>query len=171
MPRPAGDGAGERSYEETNGPVPRVDIFDENGLAQQTSGPPGDPRGPPNQTAGAAAIHDFDLTNETLSNISPDMMGAMPGFVEAAAQGAAHRYVNMTAAERAPARKHTLCTPLPQHAPRRLANRTPQALFDTQATAARSLLSLGSLAARRQAKTASAPSNSGPLCGSFAHRA
>ena len=91
MPRPAGDGAGERSYEETNGPVPRVDIFDEHGLAQQTSGPPGDPRGPPNQTAGAAAIHDFDLTNETLSNISPDMMGAMPGFVEAAAQGAAHR--------------------------------------------------------------------------------
>ena len=66
------------AHEETNGPVPRVDIFDENGLAQQTSGPPGDPRGPPNQTAGAAAIHDFDLTNETLSMyISPDMMGAM----------------------------------------------------------------------------------------------
>ena len=29
-----------RSYQEVNGPVPRVDIFDENGLAQQTSGPP-----------------------------------------------------------------------------------------------------------------------------------
>ena len=32
--------ASKRSYQEVNGPVPRVDIFDENGLAQQTSGPP-----------------------------------------------------------------------------------------------------------------------------------
>jgi hypothetical protein len=99
LPVPAGrDGASKRSYEEVNGPVPRVDIFDENGLAQQTSGPPRGPR-PAAGGAAAAALADFDLDPATMSNVGPEMVLAVPGFAEAAAQGAAGRLAQGFAAD------------------------------------------------------------------------
>lgn len=93
---------GKRSYEEVNGPVPRVELFDENGLAQQTGGAPSDlHRGQPSQIAGEAAVaatNDFSI-DPTMSNITPGVISAMPGFAEAAAQGAADRLAQGFAAD------------------------------------------------------------------------
>ena len=58
------DGGEERrSYEKVNGPVPRVELFDETGLAQQTSGP-SLPPGMPDQIEGAAAMAANDAKME-----------------------------------------------------------------------------------------------------------
>ena len=90
------DGGEERrSYEKVNGPVPRVELFDETGLAQQTSGPSLSP-GMPDQIEGAAAMAAMaDFEPVAMSNIA----SLTPEFAQAAAQGAADRLAQGFAAD------------------------------------------------------------------------
>ena len=90
------DGGEERrSYEKVNGPVPRVELFDETGLAQQTSGP-SLPPGMPDQIEGAAAMAAMaDFEPVAMSNIA----SLTPEFAQAAAQGAADRLAQGFAAD------------------------------------------------------------------------
>ena len=101
------DGGEERrSYEKVNGPVPRVELFDETGLAQQTSGP-SLPPGMPNQIEGSAAMNQIegsaalaamaDFEPVAMSNIDPASL--TPEFAQAAAQGAADRLAQGFAAD------------------------------------------------------------------------